>query len=521
MYLFLRVIYKGEFQKGGEELIRPEAGSHFFFDIDPLIMVTNLLSTWSIYKGLISALIIVSLTMIMGRFFCGWICPFGTLNHLISVVKLKLSAKLRLRINKTSDWHRLKYYLLIFFLILAVIGSNQVGLMDPISLLWRSMTTSIYPSVVLSWNYISNFIYKSEVPYLYILADYGNFILSRYLLPSMVLFFKYGWVIGIIFLGLLYLNRIVPRLWCRYLCPLGALLGLLSRISIFGLEKQVGKCDNCGICLIDCQGGAGPDGGSRWIASECMMCLNCWDGCDKGAIKFKFFPERANVKAGVDLERRVVAMSVGAGIALIPLVRVSGWRHKNYNPYLIRPPGSVEEIEFLRRCIKCGECMKICPTNALHPALTEGGVEGLWTPVLIPRIGYCENSCVLCGYVCPTGAIKQLSEEEKLGKDNRGGIKIGLASIDRGRCLPWAMKTPCIVCEEHCPTSPKAIYLEKVMVKDRNGKEIELQLPYVDPKLCWGCGICENKCPVKDKPAIYVTNIGETRSRTNKLILSQ
>ena len=163
--------------------------------------------------------------------------------------------------------------------------------------------------------------------------------------------------------------------------------------------------------------------------------------------------------------------------------------------------------------------MKICPTNALHPALFEGSIEGIWSPVLIPRIGYCENSCVLCGYSCPSGAIRELTEKEKPGLDGKCMIKIGLASVDRGRCLPWALKTPCIVCEEHCPTSPKAIFLEKTTINTREGKEIIVQVPFVDPKLCWGCGICENKCPVKDKPAIYVSNIGETRSETNQLLL--
>lgn len=518
-YLFLIAIYRGEFQANRDVLIRPNSGIKFFFDIDPLVMISTLISTWSIYKGLFWSLIIISITIVMGRFFCGWICPLGTLNHYISVIKPKISAKVRIVINKSNEWHKFKYYLLVIFLLLSLLGSNQVGLMDPIAFLWRSLTTSVYPAIMLGWDYLSNFIYNSGIGYLYVLIDYINLLFNKVLFPSAILFYRYGWVIGIMLVVVLYLNRKVPRFWCRYVCPLGALLGLFARLSIYGVERKEGKCDNCGVCLLDCQGGAEPDGKGKWIASECMMCFNCVDGCDKGAIKFKFFPDNGNVKQGIDLDRRAVAMSVGVGVLFLPLVRVSGGMRKNYSPYLIRPPGSLEESEFLQRCIKCGGCMKICPTNALHPAFYEGGIEGLWTPVLIPRIGYCESSCVLCGYACPTGAIKQLVEEGKLGKDNRGGIKIGLAAVDRGRCLPWAMNTPCIVCEEHCPTSPKAIYLEKVAVRDREGKEIELQLPYVDSRLCWGCGICEYKCPVKDKPAIYVTNIGETRSKSNRLML--
>ncbi len=113
--------------------------------------------------------------------------------------------------------------------------------------------------------------------------------------------------------------------------------------------------------------------------------------------------------------------------------------------------------------------MKVCPNNALHPAFLEAGIEGLWTPILIARIGYCEFSCVLCGQVCPTGAIQKISEKEKMGV-GQPPIKIGTAFYDHGRCLPWSMQTPCIVCEEFCPTSPKAIWVEEVDAPVRDSK---------------------------------------------------
>jgi formate hydrogenlyase subunit 6/NADH:ubiquinone oxidoreductase subunit I len=163
--------------------------------------------------------------------------------------------------------------------------------------------------------------------------------------------------------------------------------------------------------------------------------------------------------------------------------------------------------------------MKVCPNNALHPATLEGGVEGFWTPVLVPRIGYCEPNCVLCSQVCPTGAIWELAVAEKNKKD--APIRIGTAFYDRGRCLPWAMGVECIVCEEWCPTSPKAIFLVSAEVVDRNGETKTLKQPFVDPKLCTGCGACEYACPIKGSPAIYVTSAGETRSRTNQFLLKE
>jgi formate hydrogenlyase subunit 6/NADH:ubiquinone oxidoreductase subunit I len=177
--------------------------------------------------------------------------------------------------------------------------------------------------------------------------------------------------------------------------------------------------------------------------------------------------------------------------------------------------------------------MKVCPNNAIHPTLFEAGLEGLWSPTLIMRVGYCESTCTLCSQVCPTGAIWELTEDERLGNVGAGKdpatkgfpakegepVKIGTAFYDRGRCLPWAMSIPCIVCEEFCPTSPKAIWVQEETVMRSDGTEVTVQRPRVDVDLCIGCGVCENVCPVQNEPAVYVTNIGETRSRTNQIRL--
>ena len=191
------------------------------------------------------------------------------------------------------------------------------------------------------------------------------------------------------------------------------------------------------------------------------------------------------------------------------------------NPRLIRPPGAVIEDDFLARCIRCGQCMRVCPNNALHPTLLESGVEGIWTPYLIARIGYCEPTCTLCGEVCPTGAIVRLTVKQKVGDENTPPQRIGTAFFDRGRCLPWAMARPCIVCEEWCPTSPKAIYLREETVLDAKGNAVVVKRPYIDPQHCTGCGACEYACPVVDQPAVYVTAVGETRTPDKRLLLEQ
>jgi len=157
--------------------------------------------------------------------------------------------------------------------------------------------------------------------------------------------------------------------------------------------------------------------------------------------------------------------------------------------------------------------MKVCLTNVLQPTFLQSGIEGMWSPYLDMKIGYCEFNCNLCGQVCPTGAIKNLPVDKKKK------VKIGLAFVDLNRCLPYAMDIPCIVCEEHCPTTPKSIWLKTETKRLRNGKTVTLQKPHVVVDVCTGCGICEYKCPVVDRPAIRVTSINEERSKRNNLLL--
>jgi ferredoxin len=142
--------------------------------------------------------------------------------------------------------------------------------------------------------------------------------------------------------------------------------------------------------------------------------------------------------------------------------------------------------------------MRVCPTQGLQPSLFEGGVQNVMTPRLVPRIGYCDYSCNACGEVCPTEAIPRLPLEEKQH------TPIGLARLDRSRCLPWAHNIPCIVCEEACPVQHKAIWLYTAETYNAQAELIVIQLPYVVKELCIGCGICEYQCPMGGDAAIRV-----------------
>lgn len=534
MFLLFETEFRGTFEEENTEIIRLDYPVSIFLEMDPLVAFSTAISTHAIYNKVIWALVIIAGTLLIGRFFCGWICPLGTLNHFFSSYKPERKGKKRVETNHYKKWMSIKYYLLFGLIVMSIFTSLQTGIIDPIPFLVRSLTVSVLPTLNIVIRGGLDFLYVTNIGAFQMAADAGYKIFESNILSYQPQYYHFGFLIGLIFITVMLLNRFITRFWCRGICPLGALLGLLSRFSILGMEKYHSRCDDCNICLLYCQGACDPQGGVPWRQAECHLCFNCEVECPQDAIKFKFFPKLESINVEPDLKRRRVLASVAAGAFALPLLRSSTGLAKNSNPKLIRPPGSLEEEEFLARCIRCGECMKVCPTNAIQPTLLEAGLEGIWTPTLMMRVGYCEHTCVLCSQVCPTGAIWKLTEEEKLGETGTAEaetastatgdaqakpVKIGTAFFDRGRCLPWAMATPCIVCEEFCPTSPKAIWVQEETVIKSDGTAITVQRPRVDVERCTGCGICEYVCPVQDKPAVYVTNIGETRSRTNQILL--
>jgi polyferredoxin len=573
VWLILQAAFHGSFQLAGGEVRLPYPVS-LFLEADPFVALVTALSTGTLYRHLWWALLLIVGTLFLGRFFCGWICPFGSLHHFFGSFKSEKKRGARLiASNRYQRWQAWKYYLLAAALVAALFGSAAGGLLDPISLLVRGLAITVLPATSLAFNAAFDALYATEIRAFRLVADGLSMLLQGWLVASKQPHVRQAEVVGLVFVFLLVLNLRITRLWCRALCPLGALLGVLSRWSFLTLVKDHSRCDDCRRCLLRCQGGDDPIPGAAWRKAECHLCLNCTSECPTGGLSFRF---RTSVPAAdrretPELQRRKLVAGLAAGAGLVPLLRATPALAREPDARLIRPPGSLDEPHFLERCIRCGACMKVCPNNALHPAAFEAGLEGLWSPVLVPRIGYCEPSCVLCGQVCPTGAIWEITQDEKLGKPSGRAavpsdpgdvsvapeeaahesipaptptagvpdqgvaagavaesaavlpepIKIGTAFYDRGRCLPWAMATECIVCEEWCPTSPKAIYLVAAEVPDARGVARPVRQPYVDPRLCIGCGACEYACPVRDRPAIYVTSIGETRSKVNQFLLQR
>jgi polyferredoxin len=500
-----------------------------FFEWDPLVAVANAIAGHALYRGLLWSLVILLPTIFLGRFFCGWICPMGTLQHFVGNMPSEAKrGNQRIEANRYKRWQTIKYVVLIAGLVAAAFGSMAIGWLDPFSLLVRSIGLSILPAF--------NFVMRAalaplEHSHLAAIKATGegiHAVLAVFVLDFRQAHFAQGLVLGILFIVILFASLRVTRLWCRSICPLGALLGAVSRWSVLGLHKGPESCNNCNRCLLHCQGGDDPIGGAPWRKSECLMCMNCVGSCPEHALTFRFFRPKSGIAGEVaspDLGRRRAITGLAAGAVVVPLMRANTGMGKSRHERLLRPPGALDEPAFLSRCIRCGECMKVCPNNALQPTLTEAGLEGLWSPTLVPRIGYCEPSCVLCSEVCPTGAIWQITPREKgwvVGVGTKSQpIRLGTAFYDRGRCLPWAMATDCIVCEEWCPVSPKAIYVQAAQVVDSAGNTRTLKQPFVDPSRCVGCGACEFACPIQDRPAVYVTSIGESRSPSSQILLTR
>jgi polyferredoxin len=541
---------------------------NWLLELDPLAGLATLLATRTLYAGLLWGLATVALTVVLGRVFCGWVCPFGAMHQFVGWLgRRRLRSKLRVEANRYRPAQRLKYYVLAAFLTAAALaplgaGTLLIGLLDPLPLVQRSISLVLLPLAERS----------------------GALTLSP--LPR---FYDGAGLIAAVFATALALNLWVPRFYCRFVCPLGALLGLLGRFALWRIGRTGEGCTGCLRCERNCEGACRPTG--RIQISECVMCVNCLDDCAHGAIAYRTRPSSEGEALLPDLRRRGFLLSAATGLLAAPTLRLGAATGPNWNPDLIRPPGALAEEDFLARCIKCGQCMRVCPTNVIGPSGLESGLEGLWTPRLNFRIGTsgCQHTCIACGQLCPTAAIRPLSLEERRGLQSfagRGPVRIGTAFVDRGRCLPWAMDTPCIVCQENCPVSPKAIFTREVFTPVRaaapatvaraegsrivlqgdtlvagrfgtgdyhvllpdgsrlritaNGPgwvetepapgpgtpagsalavQIRLQQPVVDPRHCIGCGVCEHECPVLGRRAIRVTAENESREPHHRMML--
>lgn len=459
---------------------------NLFFRWDPLVAATVTLAARTLAALLLPAFFIVGLTVLFGRVFCGWICPLGTLidgaGHVIRPIH-----------QPVRPWRYLKYVILVIVLVSAGFGLQLVGWVDPFAILVRGMVVAVDPLVNALISSGFDFIYFHGPEWMTALSEPVYDVFKDVLLPYKQSYFLWPVVSFAILAGVFALEMFGRRFWCRNICPLGAMLALISRVSFFR-RKPLLACRGCGDCNEKCRMQAFDDDG-RMMAEECNLCLDCLEYCPKSITTFGFsIPKN---KVPMDMSRRHIIGAGLTGVFLPFLIKLDAGA-RDPSRRLLRPPGALNEADFRKTCVRCGECMKVCIQNALQPVFLEQGPDGVFTPRLVPRLGYCEFNCTLCGQVCPTGALENLTLAEK------HSFVIGRAVFDKNRCLPYATATPCIVCEEHCPTPEKAIQFETIREFDPAGRPVERKLPYVVVDRCIGCGICETVCPVPGPAAVRV-----------------
>jgi len=493
LFLFIKTDYSGT-----NEL--PYA-VNILFRIDPFLAASTSLATKTLVTLMWPALIFIGLAFILGRFFCGWMCPMG------SLLDASHSFIHHAHEGYITRYHTLKYYLLAFLLVAAFFGLPLAGYLDPFSILVRGLALSVYPGLNVLATSFFTFTYQQMPDWLNMLTEPVYSLLKSTILPFRQNYFDLALLSLFILLTIFLLERVERRLFCRNLCPVGAFYAVISRFSLLR-GKGGSKCGKCRNCMTVCRMGAIDE--DRSISPlDCNLCMDCVDLCPGNQISFSFHQKKPH-KSVFSIRRRTFISSLALGAAL-PFFLDARTMAQRPDPFLIRPPGALPEDEFLGRCVRCGECMKVCIGNGLQPTFLQGGLEGMFSPRLKARTGYCEYNCTLCGQVCPTGALQELTMQQK------HITKIGNVFFDKNRCLPYAKGVPCIVCEEHCPTPDKAIQFREAEVLNSSGEKVQVKQPYVIDERCVGCGICETKCPLPGQSAVRVTSAGESRNPQNAL----
>ncbi len=459
--LFIYILWSSAFSLKG--FLPPET----FFKLDPLVMIFTSVSERVILPGIALSLAMLALTLIFGRFFCGWVCPLGSIIDLTGGLgerKPALSDPADRRLRKA------KFFVLAAIVFFALSGRQLAWVFDPVVITARFMSLNFIPSAAL-------------------LSDRSG---------ARVDYFVYSGVIFVFFSAICYSALFIKRLWCRAFCPLGALYSFFAKRPL--LRRVAQKCYECKICppagqagKAGCRMGAIKDDAS-YVKEECVLCMDCLYDCPKGFTRFIWPAADKNAaassgQAGGISRRNFIFLSLSSVFLAGFSGRVKPGKN---NRRVIRPPAALDEKEFVERCIRCGSCVKVCVTGGLQPVIFESGLEGVWTPQLVPEIGYCDYNCALCGVACPTGAIRRLSLRDKQK------AVLGLAEIDRSTCVAWAENQHCHVCEHACPVAGA------IKIKEETIEGISVLKPLVDKTLCTGCGICQNKCPVRPVRSVRV-----------------
>lgn len=422
-------------------------------------------------------LFFVVLTLLFGRVYCSLFCPLGIMQDGVAKVASWFKSKKGKRFKYSKPHTTLRVIVcVVSFAVLVLFGARFFAWIDPYSNFGKIASQLIDPLFIGANNLLSeifsdSIFHRSHNPIIW-----GSFIFGAAFCLVVVL-----------------MSAFRGRLYCNTICPVGTLLGYISKISLFKLAIAKDECIKCNACVNVCKSECIDTKSGEVDESRCVVCLNCTTVCKKQGLKFVRRSKINNVtvdKGAVSQGRRE-AIGAIAGLGAVVVARgIQG--NKAGDPAReitgIIPPGGVSLEHLKNNCTACQACVEACPNRIITPAFGEYGAANLMLPTIHYKKQFCGFNCNVCSNVCPNGALKPLSVEEKRK------VQIGRVEFIAKNCIVFKHKTDCGACDEHCPT-------KAITMKEWHGRP-GLYFPTVNPDMCIGCGGCEYVCPESPKAMV-------------------
>lgn len=425
----------------------------------------------------------IVLTLLLGRVYCSSVCPLGIFQDGIIWVSKRWNKKKKYGYRPARN--------VVRWLVVGGIGiaflfgfTFVLSLFDPYSAYGRMATDIFRPLYLVGNNGLA-----------WLFTKFGNY---TFYYVHVTILSTFAFLIALLTLGGVgILAWRSGRTYCNTICPVGTVLGFLSKYSLFKLRIDTAKCNGCGLCALKCKSSCIDSKEHRIDYSRCVDCFDCIGNCRQRAIAFsplkKGKPVENVVKVTDESKRRFLVTAFATALVVPKAMaqeKVGAFvRHKAYKrEYPISPPGAVSTEHLLKHCTACHLCIAKCPSHVLKPVFMEYGLGGMMQPKMYFDDGFCNFDCTVCSEVCPNGAILPLTKEKK------HVTQVGRVVFLVENCIVNTDETSCGACSEHCPTQAVT------MVPYKNG----LTIPQVNPEICVGCGGCEYVCPVRPFRAIHI-----------------